>query len=187
MPPLRYLYSQQPVSFCLYKPFPGILRQTQVYCAVIFYDSAFISLNTSATVFANNAETLFSFLVHRCKSCRAASQRHTGLVQMAVGYKASQCIPGASGPCPNRVPLARSHYRVTFRGRCCPSQVSPLDWDKLCIFVCLFFPPSGTLSYQPKKRERLELKSNWIISMNYSKKSRFAHPKAIKCSQQFKV
>lgn len=90
MSPLRYLYSQQALPFCLYKPFPGILQHTQIYCAVILYDSAFISFSTSAIVVTNNTETLFCFLRDRCKSCRAALQRHPGLVQMAVGYKASQ-------------------------------------------------------------------------------------------------
>lgn len=44
-----------------------------------------------------------------------------GLQSQPVG------IPGANGPRPNRAPLARSHYKVTFRGCCCPSQVSPLN------------------------------------------------------------
>lgn len=45
-------------------------------------------------------------------------------------------IPGASGRRPHRAPLARTHYRVTFRTAAAPPtppcQVSPLDWDKLC-------------------------------------------------------
>lgn len=43
------------------KPFPGILRHAQIYCAAIPDESAFISLNMSAAVFTNNAETLFLF------------------------------------------------------------------------------------------------------------------------------
>lgn len=57
-----------------------------------------------------------------------------GLEKWPVG------IPGASGRHPHRAPLARTHYRVTFRTAAAapPCQVSPLDWDKLCRGLSLF-------------------------------------------------
>lgn len=160
MSPLRYLYSQQLVHFCLSKPFPGILRHAQIYCAVILHDSAFISLNVSAAVFSNNTETFFCSLTDRCKSCRAESTKTPwagpngrGLQSQPVG------IPGASGPHPKRAPLARSHYRVTFRGHHCPSQVSSLDWDKLCSFFFFYVMcPVGAKSVSPSCQLRKKKK-----------------------------
>lgn len=91
MSPMRYLYSQRCVHCCLYKPFPWILRHTKIYCAVILHDSAFISLNMSAAVVSNNTETFFFFEGQmQITQGSVCPQRHPGLVQMAVGYKASQ-------------------------------------------------------------------------------------------------
>lgn len=65
-----------------------ILRHRKSYCAVILHDSAFISLNMSAAVVSNNTETFFWGTDANHAGQRP--QRYPGLVQMAVGYKASQ-------------------------------------------------------------------------------------------------
>lgn len=195
MSPQRYLYSQQLLHFCLYKPFPGILQHVQIDCAVILHGSAFNSLNVSTEVFSNNTETFFFFhLRDRCKSCRAASTKTPwagpngrGLQSQPVG------IPGASGPRSKRAPLATSHYRVTFRGRRCPSQVSPLDWDKLCRFFYVMCPvgaKSVSPSCQLKKGDLIWLENvPWIMlkfkDFFFKKKRK---EKAIsKSSHRFKV
>lgn len=165
----RYLYSQRLVHCCLYKPFPWILQPRKTYCAVFLHVSAFISLNMFAEVVSNNSETFF-FWGTDANHAGQRPQRYPGLVQMAVGYKASQWasqVPAGPVLTTHLWPDLITGWHLGVAAVWAKSALwIETNYVGFLYISCIQWE-LNLYHLHGSWKKRLELTSNWIISMNY--------------------
>lgn len=168
MSPLRYLYSQRLVHCCLYTPFPlDFTAQEDLLCC----NSSRFSLYFIKYVCSCGLKQHWNFFFWGTDANHAGQhpQRYPGLVQMAVGYKASQWasqVPAGPVLTAHLWPDLITGWHLGVAAVWAKSAL----WIETNYFVFFIYVSCIQWElnlYQVNWKKSLELTSNWIISMNF--------------------